>query len=110
MKRGLGVLIIGIMFGALVYGAIISAPLVLANGVDDNKAYEDFWKILNNQAYLLVSFNESLSSGNPNATLARKLIDNSREGELNSANISAQIWLALEELKKIRRKTLLLCR
>ncbi len=100
MKRGLGVLIIGIMVGALVYGAIISAPLVLANGVDDNKAYEDFWRILNNEAYLLVSFNESLSSGNPNATLARKLIDNSREGELNSANISAQIWLALEELKK----------
>jgi len=100
MKRGLGVFIIGIMIGALVYGAIVSMPMVMASEVQTDKAYEDFWKILNNEAYLVVSFNESLSNGNPNATLARELIENSRAGELNSANISAQVWLALEELKE----------
>ncbi|CAI1492694.1 protein of unknown function [Thermococcus nautili] len=100
MKRGWGVLIIGIMLGALVYGAMVSTPMVLASEVNEDKAYDDFWRILNDEAYLVVAFNDSLSSGNPNATLAQKLIDNSRQGELNSANISAQIWLALEELKK----------
>ncbi|NJE54358.1 hypothetical protein E3E28_03905 [Thermococcus sp. 21S9] len=93
-------MIIGIMLGALVYGAMVSTSMVLASEVNEDKAYEDFWRILNDEAYLVVAFNESLSSGNPNATLAQKLIDNSRQGELNSANISAQIWLALEELKK----------
>ncbi|WP_156927403.1 hypothetical protein [Thermococcus nautili] len=93
-------MIIGIMLGALVYGAMVSTPMVLANEVNGDKAYDDFWRILNDEAYLVVAFNESLYSGNPNATLAQKLIENSRQGELNSANISAQIWLALEELKK----------
>ncbi|WP_456423417.1 hypothetical protein [Thermococcus sp.] len=100
MKRGAGVWIIGIMLGALFYGAMVSTPMVLASGVNDNKVYDDFWRILNDEAHLVVSFNESLHKGTPNATLARELIDNSRRGELNSANISAQIWLALQELRK----------
>ncbi|AFL95163.1 hypothetical protein CL1_0960 [Thermococcus cleftensis] len=65
-----------------------------------NDPYEKFWEILNREAELVVQFNAT-----GNTTLARELIQNSRLGAENAANISALIWQALEELKASGVKT-----
>ncbi|AFL94535.1 hypothetical protein CL1_0324 [Thermococcus cleftensis] len=65
-----------------------------------NDPYEKFWEILNKEAELVVQFNATR-----NTTLAQELIQNSRLGAENAANISALIWQALEELKASGVKT-----
>ncbi|NJD98661.1 hypothetical protein E3E26_02460 [Thermococcus sp. LS1] len=61
--------------------------------------YETFWDILNREAELVVGIE------NGNLSLAPELIQNSRLGADNAANISALIWQALEELKTSGVKT-----
>ncbi|WP_258083407.1 hypothetical protein [Thermococcus thermotolerans] len=93
--------LIGLWLVMLIVGMTVSA------GASNNyvKAattgpYEEFWRILNREAELVIQFN---STGN--VSLAQELIQNSRLGAENAVNVSALIWQALEELKSSGVKT-----
>ncbi|AMM53096.1 hypothetical protein TQ32_00255 [Pyrococcus kukulkanii] len=66
---------------------------VLASAAED--PYKEFWDILYREADLVVQLNKT-GDGN----IAKELINNSRRGAENAANISSSIWIALQELKK----------
>lgn len=70
-----------------------------AAAVTTSDSYEAFWDILNREAELVVGIE------NGNLSLAPELIQNSRLGADNAANISALIWQALEDLKASGVKT-----
>ncbi|WP_157727085.1 hypothetical protein [Thermococcus siculi] len=81
--------------------------LVLSMGIStvrpvkalSNDPYEAFWEILDRESTLVVE----VEDGNLSAAL--ELIQNSRLGAENAANISALTWQALEELKASGVKT-----
>jgi len=70
----------------------------------DNQPYEEFWKILNREAELIVQLNNT-NDPNQIKNLARELIRNSQNGSRNAAQISALIWQSLEEVKNSGVKT-----
>jgi len=70
----------------------------------DNQAYEEFWKILNREAELIVQLNNT-NDPNQIENLAQELIKNSQNGSQNAAQISALIWQSLEEIKNSGVKT-----
>ncbi|NJE04239.1 hypothetical protein [Thermococcus sp. MV11] len=98
MRRAVGVLLIILLLGSMVTAAGSTAQATSLETRND--PYEKFWEILNREAELVVQFNAT-----GNTTLARELIQNSRLGAENAANISALIWQALEELKASGVKT-----
>ncbi|WP_457742403.1 COG1470 family protein [Thermococcus sp.] len=98
MKRSMGILLALLVVGSTLYGAFSFTPVLGSSS--GNEAYDEFWSILNKEAYLVYEFNKSLALMSPNRTIGSELIINSRRGELNAANISAQVWIVLEELKK----------
>ncbi|WP_461862993.1 hypothetical protein [Thermococcus sp.] len=77
---------------------------VAASTQRSDDAYDDFWKILNREAELIVSLN-STNNITEIQNLSQELIQNSRLGEENAVNISTQVWQALEELKASGVKT-----
>ena len=99
LRRAVALLLVGLMLGVVFSGAV-SFGLVSATTSTGNDEYSQFWTILEKEASLVVAVNSSASSGNLNVTAVKDLIKNSRAGEANAAAISAQIWLALQELKK----------
>lgn len=58
-----------------------------AAAVTTSDPYEAFWDILNREAELVVEVE------NGNLSLATELIQNSRLGADNAANVSALIWV-----------------
>ncbi|NJE03965.1 hypothetical protein E3E27_07470 [Thermococcus sp. MV11] len=70
-----------------------------------NDPYEKFWEILNREAELVVKLNHTGPNNPLVQSTAVELIQNSRLGAENAANISALIWQALEELKASGVKT-----
>ncbi|WP_240911839.1 hypothetical protein [Thermococcus sp. M36] len=92
MRRAVGLLLILL---------VLNMGLASVNPVKaiSNDPYEAFWEILDREAELVVKVE------NGNLTLAQELIQNSRLGAENAANISALIWQALEELKASGVKT-----
>jgi len=99
VHRVVAVLLVSLMLG-VVFSSAAAGGIASGAPVSENDAYAQFWNVLYREAYLVSVVNESANAGHINATAARELIDNSRAGEENAANISAQIWLALGELKK----------
>ncbi|ALM76291.1 hypothetical protein [Thermococcus barophilus] len=102
MKRALSIMLIALILG-LGFSAAVSQSFVLA-GTQDDKAYEDFWNILNREAELIVELN-STTDVNEIQSLALQLIQNSQNGSSNAAQISALIWQSLEELENSGVKT-----
>ena len=102
MRRALSIMLMTLILG-LSFSAAVSQSFVLAE-VQDEKAYEDFWNILNKEAELIVKLN-STTDANEIQSLALQLIQNSRNGSSNAAQISALIWQSLEELKNSGVKT-----
>jgi len=98
MKGFGGAVLVLVILGATFYGALSFTPVF--GSTSNTETYDEFWRILNREAYLIYEFNESLKALSPNKTIGTELISNSRMGELNAANISAQVWIALQELKK----------
>ncbi|AEK73225.1 hypothetical protein GQS_06635 [Thermococcus sp. 4557] len=98
MRKAVGVLLITLLLGSIVAAAGSTVYATTVEAQDD--PYEKFWEILNKEAELVVQFNAT-----GNIVLARELIQNSRIGAENAANISALIWQALEELKASGVKT-----
>ncbi|KUH32778.1 hypothetical protein APY94_08305 [Thermococcus celericrescens] len=98
MRKAVGVFLIILLLGSIVAAAGSTA---YATSVDaQNDPYEKFWEILNRESELVVRLNAT-----GNTTLVNELIQNSRLGAENAANISALIWQALEELKTSGVKT-----
>ncbi|WP_240913671.1 hypothetical protein [Thermococcus sp. JdF3] len=98
MRKAVGVLLVILLLGSIVAAAGSTA---YATSVDaQNDPYEKFWEILNRESELVVRLNAT-----GNTTLVKELIQNSRLGAENAANISALIWQALEELKASGVKT-----
>ncbi|WP_258083513.1 hypothetical protein [Thermococcus thermotolerans] len=91
----------GLWLVILILGMTVSAGMSnnYAAAVTTSDPYEAFWDILNREAELVVEVE------NGNLSLAPELIQNSRLGAENAANISALIWQALEELKASGVKT-----
>ncbi|WP_324735146.1 CARDB domain-containing protein [Thermococcus sp. SY098] len=102
MRRTLSIILITLILG-LSFSAAVNQSFVLASTQDD-KAYEDFWNILNKEAELIVELNSS-TDANEIQSLALQLIQNSQNGSSNAAQISALIWQSLEELKNSGVKT-----
>jgi len=100
MKRLAGVWLIALLTGAVV-GTPFFVPVVGASGTSTGttSAYTEFWDILNREAELVVG----VETGN--LSLAPDLVQNSRLGAENAANLSALTWQALEELKSSGVKT-----
>ncbi|GAB6103170.1 hypothetical protein JCM16138_23930 [Thermococcus atlanticus] len=97
MSRRIGLVLAVLMLG-MTFSTAVTQNLALAEPT--NSPYQAFWSILNREAGLIVKLNST-----NNATLAEELIQNSQLGALNAANISAQTWQALEELKASKVKT-----
>ncbi len=76
---------------------LLLAPLMNIHPVyaseSQESTYQAFWDILNREAELVVKVYHG------NETAAKELLENSREGEENAAQISALIWESLKELK-----------
>ena len=98
MRKAVGVLLIILLLGSMLATAGSTAYATSIEAQDNQ--YEKFWEILNKEAELVVQFNHTGDS-----TLAQELIQNSRIGAENAANISALIWQALEELETSGVKT-----
>ncbi|ASJ12121.1 hypothetical protein A3L14_04150 [Thermococcus thioreducens] len=95
MKRWGGIWLIFLIVGMSLSTAFSSSQVIAAS----SDPYQEFWDILNREAELVVGIE------NGNLSLAPELIQNSRLGAENAANISALIWQALEELKASGVKT-----
>ncbi|NJF25571.1 hypothetical protein [Thermococcus sp. Bubb.Bath] len=96
MRGIVSLVIVGLIIGLTISGA---ANMGLASAEptttqSSENAYTKFWEILNKEASLVFELNNTA-----NTTIAQELIETSREGELNAANISSLIWNALEQLK-----------
>ncbi|WP_457753222.1 COG1470 family protein, partial [Thermococcus sp.] len=102
MRKELSIMLIALILG-LGFSVAVSQSFVLAE-VREDKAYEDFWNILNKEAELIVKLN-STTDVNEIQSLALQLIQNSQNGSSNVAQISALIWQSLEELKNSGVKT-----
>ncbi|WP_240703283.1 hypothetical protein [Thermococcus indicus] len=98
MRKAVGVLLITLLLGSIVAAAGSTAYATTVEAQND--PYEKFWEILNREAELVVRLNAT-----GNTTLVKELIQNSRFGAENAANISALIWQAMEELKASGVKT-----
>ncbi|WP_206205258.1 hypothetical protein [Thermococcus sp. GR6] len=96
MRKALGLWLIIMIFGMTVSTGMSSNYVV---AVTTGDPYEAFWDILNKEAELVVGVE------NGNLSLVSDLIQNSRLGAENAANISALIWQALEELEASGIKT-----
>jgi len=94
VRKVMGMLFVVLILGFIASSAVSSSYVASDTQADGNNAgaYGDFWKILDKEAELVAT----VDGGNLSA--APELIDNSRLGEKNAANISAQIWMALQEL------------
>ncbi|BAA29691.1 hypothetical protein [Pyrococcus horikoshii] len=87
---------VGYLFVILITGSIIGQVTVqgsYAMAMDDSNPYEEFWKILYREAELVVKVE------NGNISAIQELIENSRKGEENAANISSLTWTSLKELE-----------
>ncbi|CAD5243205.1 hypothetical protein [Thermococcus camini] len=103
MRKAVGVLLIILLLGSIVAAA---GGTAYATSVEaQNDPYEKFWEILNKEAELVVKLNHSGPYNLLVQSIAVELIQNSRLGAENAANISALIWQALEELKGSGVKT-----
>ncbi len=102
MRRALSIMLMALILG-LSFSAAVSQSFVLAETQED-EVYEDFWNILNKEAELIVKLNSTINA-NKTQSLALQLIQNSRNGSSNAAQISALIWQSLEELKNSGVKT-----
>ncbi|AFK22471.1 CARDB domain-containing protein [Pyrococcus sp. ST04] len=92
MKRLMGVIILVLLVGSTL--SVISAnTFVVAQATED--PYNMFWEILSKEAELVVEANRT-----GNITIIKELIRNSQLGAENAANLSALIWISIEELKK----------
>ncbi len=89
MSRVVSLVLVGLMLG-LTASSAMNAGLVSAGSTtlqSSGSAYSKFWELLNREASLVVELNETV-----NTTIVQELVETSREGELNAANISALIW------------------
>jgi len=89
-----GLLLIVLILGFMASSAVSSDYVAASTQTgENNDAYENFWKILNKEAELVEELNTT-----GNTSFAGMLIKNSHLGEENAANISAQVWTALQGL------------
>ncbi len=96
MSRVVSLVLVGLMLG-LTASSAMNAGLVSAGSTtlqSSGSAYSKFWELLNREASLVVELNETV-----NTTIVQELVETSREGELNAANISALIWESLVQLR-----------
>ncbi|GAB6136604.1 hypothetical protein JCM16307_21530 [Thermococcus prieurii] len=100
MRRVVAILLVSLMFGVVFSSATVGGT-VLGAPVSKNDAYTQFWNVLYREAYLVGVVNESANAGHINATAARELINNSRIGEKNAANVSAQVCWPLGSSGKL---------
>ncbi|NJE61895.1 hypothetical protein [Thermococcus sp. 21S7] len=100
MRRIASLLLVSMILGMVLSGAVSLGTVSAASAQKEGDVYTQFWEILYREAYLADVLNKSINSGRINVTAAKELIGNSRSGEENAAEISARIWLALQELKK----------
>jgi hypothetical protein len=96
MRKVASLVLVGLIIGLTISGAanmgLASAETTTTQSPEN--AYTEFWELLNKEADLVFELNNTA-----NTTIAKELIETSREGELNAANISTLVWSALEQLK-----------
>ncbi|MFA4641079.1 hypothetical protein P8X30_08945 [Pyrococcus kukulkanii] len=91
MRKLMSICII-VLILALSVNQVVSESFALAGYTNP---YDEFWRILEREAELVVELNKTRDG-----EIAKQLIENSRLGAENAANISALIWTSIQELKK----------
>ncbi|MFA4720004.1 hypothetical protein [Pyrococcus kukulkanii] len=91
MRKLMSICII-VLILALSVNQVVSESFALAGYTNP---YDEFWRILEREAELVVELNKTRDG-----EIAKQLIENSRLGAENAANISALIWMSIQELKK----------
>jgi len=98
-------LLIGLMVGLVFAGAVSQPGLATSTTAQNtnnngNRAYTAFWGILYNESVLVNQLVKENRSGSVSLSTVNALVVTSWKGEDNAANVSAQVWKALQQLRK----------